>query len=212
MLNTQQYSTTNFAEQDFQTPLIPADAMIYDWTMTTTQHGIRLGSDMFSNRWCSSKVSCSKPLFSKLLLSRQSQQNLTQQATVQQTFLQQSLAHPSSRATASRKPTPITLSTTWIRMRYSGLQQPGQRTPWSPPDATLSPALLDSSGSLFPTPKHNTEQALHFANTTSQAIHHTEITAQAMQPSAAAAATAAAGEELRIAFSNVEDKAIHLGI
>jgi hypothetical protein len=33
-----------------------------------------------------------------------------------------------------------------------------------------------------------------------------------MQPSAAAAATAAAGEELRIAFSNVEDKAIHLGI
>ncbi|THW71122.1 hypothetical protein D6D17_03028 [Aureobasidium pullulans] len=73
-------------------------------------------------------------------------------------------------------------------VQYSGLQQPGQRTSWSPPDATLSPALLD------------------------QAIHHTEITAQAMQPSAAAAATAAAGEELRIAFSNVEDKAIHLGI
>ncbi|THW03651.1 hypothetical protein D6D24_10691 [Aureobasidium pullulans] len=88
----------------------------------------------------------------------------------------------------------------------------GQRTSWSPPDATLSPALLDSSGSLFPTPKHNTEQALHLANTTSQAIHHTDTTAQAMQPSAAAAATAAAGEELRIAFSNVEDKAIHLGI
>ncbi|THW02059.1 hypothetical protein D6D26_04606 [Aureobasidium pullulans] len=170
MLNTQQYSTTNFAEQDFQTPLIPADAMIYDWTMTTTQHGIRLGSDMFSNRWCSSKLKGDRK---------------------QKTYADHAIYDVDKDA---------------------GLQQPGQRTSWSPPDATLSPALLDSSGSLFPTPKHNTEQALHLANTTSQAIHHTEITAQAMQPSAAAAATAAAGEELRIAFSNVEDKAIHLGI
>ncbi|TIA31257.1 hypothetical protein D6C78_09051 [Aureobasidium pullulans] len=96
-------------------------------------------------------------------------------------------------------------------VQYSGLQQPGQRTSWSPPDATLSPALLDSSGSLFPTPKHNTEQALHLANTTSQAIHHTDSTAQAMQPPVAAAA-AAAGENMHIAFSNVKDKAIHLGI
>jgi len=141
MLNTQQYSTTNFAEQDFQTPLIPADAMIYDWTMTTTQHGIRLGSDMFSNRWCSSKVSCSKPLSSKLLLSRQSQQNLTQQATVQQTFLQQSLAHPSSRATASRKPTPITLSTTWIRMRVR-IHSASSTVPLSPTPAKLDGAVL----------------------------------------------------------------------
>ncbi|TIA76786.1 hypothetical protein D6C76_05383, partial [Aureobasidium pullulans] len=94
-------------------------------------------------------------------------------------------------------------------VQYSGLQRPGQRTSWSPPDATLSPALLYSPGSLIPTPRHNIEQALHFANTASQAIHHTDSAAQAMQPPVAAAA---AGENMHIAFSNVKDKAIHLGI
>lgn len=47
--NTQQYSTINLSGRNFQRPLIPADAMLYDWALTT-QQSIRLGSDMFNNR------------------------------------------------------------------------------------------------------------------------------------------------------------------
>ncbi|THW87562.1 hypothetical protein D6D15_06598 [Aureobasidium pullulans] len=102
MPNTQQYSTTNFGGQSFQTPLNPADATLHNWAMATTHENSRLGSNMSNNGWGSNvqysgqqypgqQAFVSQASFQQAPAQQiQFEQSPTQQTTVQQTFIQQS--------------------------------------------------------------------------------------------------------------------------
>ncbi|THY54939.1 hypothetical protein D6C99_03326 [Aureobasidium pullulans] len=102
MPNTQQYSTTNFGGQSFQTPLNPADATLHNWAMATTHENRRLGSNMSNNGWGSNVQYSGQQYPGQQAFVPQAsfqqapaqqirfQQSPTQQTTVQQTFIQQS--------------------------------------------------------------------------------------------------------------------------
>lgn len=97
MPNTQQYATTNFGGQSFQTPLNPADATLHNWAMATTHENSRLGSDMSNNGWGSNVQYSGQQYPGQQAFVPQAsfqqapaQQIQFQQSPTQQTFIQQS--------------------------------------------------------------------------------------------------------------------------